>query len=61
VKIPVLPGVQGLIVCDEIAIRQTRLARLAEAEAVLEARVQERAAAEQLSARMCGCFNSALR
>jgi hypothetical protein len=37
----------GLVVRDEIARRQERLARLAEAKAVLEARAQERAAAEQ--------------
>jgi transposase len=37
----------GLMVRDEIARRQDRLARLAEAKAVLEARAQERAAAEQ--------------
>jgi hypothetical protein len=37
----------GLVVCDEIARREDRLARLAEAKAVLEARAGERAAAEQ--------------
>jgi len=37
----------GLVVSDEIAIRQTRLARLAEAKAVLEARAKERTAREQ--------------
>jgi transposase len=37
----------GLVVSDEIAIRQTRLARLAEAKAVLEARAKERDAIEQ--------------
>jgi transposase len=37
----------GLLVGDEMARRQDRLARLAEAKAVLEARAQERAAAEQ--------------
>src|SRR5213594_3950539 len=37
----------GLVVSDEIAIRQTRLARLAEAKAVLEARAKEREAIEQ--------------
>src|SRR5213080_3485504 len=37
----------GLVVRDEIARREDRLARLAEAKAVLEARAQERAAAEQ--------------
>jgi transposase len=37
----------GLVVRDEIARRQERLARLAEAKAVLEARAQERVAAEQ--------------
>lgn len=37
----------GLVVSDEIAFRQVRLARLAEAKIVLEARAQERDAAEQ--------------
>src|SRR5438876_481942 len=37
----------GLVVREEIARREDRLARLAEAKAVLEARAQERAAAEQ--------------
>lgn len=37
----------GLVVADEIARRQDRLARLAEAKAVLEARAKERDAAEQ--------------
>ena len=37
----------GLVVREEIARRQDRLARLAEAQAVLEARAQERTAAEQ--------------
>jgi transposase len=37
----------GLVLSDEIAIRQARLARLAEAKAVLEARAQERDALEQ--------------
>jgi transposase len=37
----------GLVVSDEIAIRQARLARLAEAKTVLEARAQERTAQEQ--------------
>src|SRR5438876_11309129 len=37
----------GLVVRDEIGRRQDRLARLAEAKAVLEARAQERTAAEQ--------------
>jgi transposase len=37
----------GLVVSDEIAIRQARLARLAEAKAVLQARAQERTATEQ--------------
>jgi transposase len=37
----------GLVVDDEIAIRQARLARLAEAKAVLEARATERDALEQ--------------
>jgi transposase len=37
----------GLVVRDEIARREDRLARLAEAKVVLEARAAERAAAEQ--------------
>ncbi len=37
----------GLVVREEIARRENRLARLAEAKAVLEARAQERTAAEQ--------------
>jgi transposase len=37
----------GLVVRDEIARREDRLARLAEAKALLEARAAERAAAEQ--------------
>jgi transposase len=37
----------GLVVSDEIAMRQARLARLAEAKAVLEARATERDALEQ--------------
>jgi len=37
----------GLVVRDEIARRENRLARLAEAKALLEARAQERAATEQ--------------
>jgi len=37
----------GLVVSDEIAIRQARLARLAEAKAVLQARAKERDAIEQ--------------
>src|SRR5215510_8281549 len=37
----------GLVASDEIAIRQARLARLAEAKAVLEARAKERTALEQ--------------
>jgi len=37
----------GLVVSDEIALRQARLARLAEAKAVLEARAKERDAIEQ--------------
>jgi len=37
----------GLVVRDEMARREDRLARLAEAKAVLEARAAERAAAEQ--------------
>jgi hypothetical protein len=37
----------GLNVSDEIALRQERLARLAEAKKILQARAQERQAAEQ--------------
>ena len=37
----------GLVVADEIGLRQARLARLAEAKAVLAARAAERDAAEQ--------------
>jgi len=37
----------GLVVADEVARREERLARLAEAKAVLEARAAERTAAEQ--------------
>lgn len=37
----------GLVLSDEIAIRQQRLARLAEAKAVLQARAKERTALEQ--------------
>ena len=37
----------GLVLSDESAIRQTRLARLAEAKSVLEARAKERTALEQ--------------
>ncbi len=37
----------GLVVSDEITIRQARLARLAEAKAVLEARAKERDTIEQ--------------
>jgi transposase len=37
----------GLVVSDEIAIRQARLARLTDAKAVLEARAKERTALEQ--------------
>jgi hypothetical protein len=37
----------GLVLSDEIAIRQARLARLAEAKAVLEVRAKERTALEQ--------------
>src|SRR2546421_7820578 len=37
----------GLVVRDEMMRREDRLARLAEAKAVLQARAQERAAAEQ--------------
>jgi hypothetical protein len=38
---------EGMNVADEIALRQERLARLAEAKQVLQARAQERQAAEQ--------------
>ena len=38
---------EGLVSADEIAFRQERLANLAKAKAVLEARAQERYAAEQ--------------
>ena len=38
---------EGFVVADEIALRQARLASLARAQAVLEARAQERYAAEQ--------------
>ncbi len=38
---------EGLVISDEIARREGRLARLAEAKAVLEARAKERAAQEQ--------------
>ena len=41
------PVPAGLNVADEIALRQDRLARLAEAKQVLQARAQERQAAEQ--------------
>ena len=41
------PVPAGLNVADEIALRQDRLARLAEAKKVLQARAQERQAAEQ--------------
>ena len=37
----------GLVVSDEVALRQGRLARLAEAKAVIEARAKERDAQEQ--------------
>ena len=37
----------GLVVSDEIALRQARLAKLAEAKAMLETRAQERAVQEQ--------------
>ena len=37
----------GLVISDEIAMRQARLARLAEAKAVLEARANARTASEQ--------------
>jgi len=39
----------GLVVADEIGLRQARLARLAEAKAVIEARAAERDAAEQVA------------
>ena len=38
----------GMVIAEEIARRQDRLARLAEAKAVLEARARERAAQEQV-------------
>jgi hypothetical protein len=38
---------EGLVVSDEIAFRQQRLARLAEAKTILEARAQVRYEAEQ--------------
>jgi len=38
---------EGLVITDEIALRQERLANLAKAKAVLEARAQERYEAEQ--------------
>jgi transposase len=41
------PVPAGMNVADEIALRQDRLARLAEAKKVLQARAQERQAAEQ--------------
>jgi transposase len=41
------PLPDGLVVADELARRQERLARLAEAKAVLEARARERDVAEQ--------------
>jgi transposase len=41
------PLPDGLVVADELARRQARLARLAEAKAVLEARARERDVAEQ--------------
>ena len=41
------PVPAGMNVTDEIALRQDRLARLAEAKKVLQARAQERQAAEQ--------------
>src|SRR6266550_6620429 len=40
-------GPDGLVVADEIARRETRLARLAEAKEVLQARAAERTAGEQ--------------
>jgi len=40
---------EGLVIADEIAFRQERLANLAQAKAVLEARAQERYEAEQTS------------
>jgi len=42
---PMLP--EGLVVEDEVTLRQERLAKLAQAKTVLEARAQERYAAEQ--------------
>jgi len=39
---------EGLVLQDEIALRQARLAKLAEAKVVLEARAQERYEAEQV-------------
>ena len=46
---------EGVNVADEIALRQERLARLAEAKKVLQARAQERQAAEQAEyeAKLC--------
>ena len=41
------PLPEGLVVADEVALRQQRLAKPAEAKAVLEARAREREAAEQ--------------
>jgi len=38
---------EGLVITDEVGLRQQRLARLAEAKAVLEARAQERYQAEK--------------
>lgn|SRR5262245_10316391 len=38
---------EGLVIVDEIALRQERLAKLAKAKAVLEARAEERYAAEK--------------
>ena len=38
---------EGLVIVDEIALRQERLANLAQAKVVLEARAEERYAAEQ--------------
>jgi len=43
------PLPDGLVVADELARRQERLARLAEAKAVLEARARERDALEQVA------------
>jgi len=49
------PVPPGMVIADEIAIRQERLTRLAEAKTVLEARAQERYAAEkaEYDAKLC--------